>query len=114
MNNACRSFRKVNRRDFLRIGGLGLCGLGALDVIGARQRALAAAYEGIKVAAPKAKQLLVVWMAGGPPHTDMFDMKPDSPSAYKSQYKPISTNVDGLQVCDLMPKLAKMADKYCV
>jgi len=115
MNHACQSFRRsVSRRSFLRIGGLGLCGLGALDVFGARQRALAAAYEGVKLHEPKAKQLLVVWLAGGPPHTDMFDMKPDSPAAYRSMYKPISTNVDGLQVCDLMPKLAKLADKYCV
>jgi len=97
--------------------GLGLCGLGALDLFSARQQALAAAYEGIKLRAPKAKQLLVVWMAGGPPpHTDMFDMKPDSPSAYKSQYKPISTNVDGLQggVRAHAQARKKMADKYCV
>ena len=114
MNTACSSFRRASRRDFLRIGGLGLCGLGALDVIGARQTALAAAYQGIKLRAPKAKQLLVVWMAGGPPHTDMFDMKPQSPSGYASPYNAISTNVAGLQVCEHMPKLAKMADKYCV
>ena len=114
MNTACSSFRRASRRDFLRIGGLGLCGLGALDVISARQNALAAAYQGIKLRAPKAKQLLVVWMAGGPPHTDMFDMKPQSPSGYASPYKAISTNVAGLQVCEHLPKLAKMADKYCV
>lgn len=114
MNTACSSFRRASRRDFLRIGGLGLCGLGALDVISARQSALAAAYQGIKLRAPKAKQLLVVWMAGGPPHTDMFDMKPQSPTGYASPYKAISTNVAGLQVCEHMPKLAKMADKYCV
>ena len=114
MNNACESFRRASRRNFLRIGGLGLCGLGALDVFHARQRAEAAAYQGVKTHAPKAKQLLVVWMAGGPPHTDMFDMKPDSPSEYGQHFKPISTNLDGLQVCELMPQLAKMADKYCV
>ncbi len=114
MNHACESFRRSTRRDFLRIGGLGLCGLGALDVFSARQKALAAAYDGVKLHAPKAKQLLVVWMAGGPPHTDMFDMKPESPDGYRSPYKPISTNLPGLQVCEYMPKLAKMADKYCV
>lgn len=114
MNNACQSFREANRRNFLRVGGLGLCGLGALDVFNAQQKASAAAYKGIKLKEPKAKQLLVVWMAGGPPHTDMFDMKPDSPSDYVSKYKPISTNLDGLQVCELMPELAKMADKYTV
>ena len=58
MNHACQSFRRsLSRRSFLRIGGLGLCGLGALDVLGARERALAAAYQGVKLHAPKAKQL---------------------------------------------------------
>jgi Protein of unknown function (DUF1501) len=113
-HTTCKQFRQVARRDFLRIGGLGLCGLGALDVFAAQQKAKAAAYEGVRLHEPKAKQMIVVWMAGGPPHTDMFDMKPDSPSDYKSRFNPISTNVDGLQICELMPKLAKMADKYCL
>ncbi|MEK6236057.1 MAG: DUF1501 domain-containing protein, partial [Planctomycetales bacterium] len=63
---------------------------------------------------PKAKQMIVVWMAGGPPHTDMFDMKPDSPADYRGEFKPIATNLPGLQVGELMPKLAQTADKYTV
>jgi len=91
------------RRDFLRIGGLGLCGVGALDVLRAH-------------AAPKAKakQMIVCWLGGGPPHTDMFDMKPDSAEEYRSIFKPIATNVPGLQVGELLPELAKRADKYTV
>ncbi|MGI8978180.1 MAG: DUF1501 domain-containing protein [Pirellulaceae bacterium] len=95
------------RRDFLRIGGASLCGVSLLDVLRAQSQAAGAP-------APKAKQIIVCWMAGGPPHTDMFDMKPDSPTDYKGEFKPIKTNVPGLDVCELIPNLAKIADKYTV
>src|SRR5580765_8275356 len=97
----------MNRRDFLRIGGLGLCGVTMLDVIRA-QKASASASN-----AP-AKQMIVCWLGGGPPHLDMFDMKPDAPEEYRGQFKPIQTNVTGLQVGELLPELAKRADKYTV
>jgi hypothetical protein len=84
-----------------------LCGVTLLDVLKARAQAAGAP-------APKAKQMIVVWMAGGPPHTDMFDMKPESPSDYRGEFKPISSSLPGLQVCELMPQLAKMADKYTI
>jgi hypothetical protein len=105
MNIGCPTFRQTSRRDFLRIGGASLCGIGLLDVL--KSNAVAAI-------APKAKQMIVCWMAGGPPHTDMFDMKPDSPSDYRGEFKPISSNLPGLQVCELMPRLAQRADKYTV
>lgn len=102
----CSTFRRFGRRDFLRIGGSSLCGVTLLDLL--RSRGVAGA------AASKAKQMIVVWMAGGPPHTDMFDMKPDSPSDYRGEFQPIATNLPGLQIGELMPKLATMADKYTV
>ena len=95
------------RRDFLRIGGASLCGVSLLDVLRAQSQAAG-------TPAPKAKQMIVCWMAGGPPHTDMFDMKPDSPTDYKGEFKPIKTNLPGLDICELMPSLAKIADKYTV
>jgi hypothetical protein len=107
MNLGCKSFRQFARRDFLRIGGASLCGVSLLDVLRARSQAAGGS-------APKAKQMIVCWMAGGPPHTDMFDMKPDSPSDYKGEFKPIKSNLSGLDVCELMPKLATMADKYTI
>jgi len=63
---------------------------------------------------PKAKAMIVCWMAGGPPHTDMFDMKPDSPSDYRGEFKPIKSKLSGLDVCELMPKLANVADKCTI
>jgi len=107
MNNGCRQFRRIQRRNFLRIGGTAICGLGMLDVLEAQ--AVAAPER-----ASKAKQMIVVWMAGGPPHTDMFDMKPQSPVDYRGEFKPVHTNVPGMDICELMPRLAKMADKYTI
>ncbi|MFN0017770.1 MAG: DUF1501 domain-containing protein [Pirellulaceae bacterium] len=97
----------IPRRDFLRIGGASLCGVGMLDVLRAQSQAAGGP-------AAKAKQMIVCWMAGGPPHTDMFDMKPDSGTDYKGEFKPIKTNLPGFDVCELMPNLAKIADKYTV
>ncbi len=53
-------------------------------------------------------------MGGGPPHTDMFDMKPDAAAEYRGEFKPIKTNVPGIDICELMPGLAKHADKYTI
>jgi len=94
------------RRDFLRIGGLGLCGIGALDVL--RAQTLGNNKQA------KAKQMIVCWLGGGPPHLDMFDMKPDAPEEYRGLFKPIQTKVVGLQVGELLPELAKRADKFTV
>src|SRR6266581_836271 len=99
---------RPDRRDFLRIGGLGLCGVTLLDVLRARSSAAPAARKA------KAKHMICVWLGGGPPHTDMFDMKPDAPAEYRGEFKPIQTNVTGLQICELMPELAKLADKYTI
>ena len=98
--------RNPSRRDFLRIGGLGLCGVGMVDLL--RAQAAPAAPSA------KAKHMIVAWLGGGPPHLDMFDMKPDAPEEYRGQFKPIASNVVGLQVSELMPELAKRADKYTV
>ena len=54
----------------------------------------------------------MVFLAGGPPHLDMFDMKPDAPSGIRGEYKPIPTNVPGLDICEYMPRLAKMMDQF--
>jgi hypothetical protein len=58
--------------------------------------------------------MICVWLGGGPPHTDMFDMKPDAAEEYRGEFKPVKTNVPGIQVCELMPGLARMADRYTI
>jgi hypothetical protein len=105
MKNSCDQFRHLNRRQFLRVGGLGLCGVTLVDVLRAQATAAPAA---------KAKHLICCWMGGGPPHTDMFDMKPDAAAEYRGEFKPIKTNVPGIDICELMPGLSKLADKYTI
>lgn len=97
------------RRDFLRIGGMSLCGVTLTDVLQARTATIAKAKT-----ASKAKSMICVWLGGGPPHTDMFDMKPDAPAEIRGEFKPIQSKVPGLQVGELMPELAKLADKYTI
>lgn len=74
-------------------------------------RALAA----VPAAAPRAKAVIQIWMWGGPPHLDTFDPKPEAGPDYCGPLaQPIATNVDGLRICELLPLLAKQADKYAV
>src|SRR5437867_123438 len=98
---------RVNRRDFLRIGGASLCGVNLLDML--QSRSAASDRPGAR-----AKQMICVWMAGGPPHIDMFDMKPDAPEEIRGPFRPIRTPVRGLDVCELMPRLARLADRYTI
>src|SRR5262249_56919317 len=100
------ALRGVTRRAFLRVGGWGLFGMPVSDFFQARA---AAATSG-----PKARQMILLWMAGGPPHQDMFDMKPDTPPPYGSELKPAKTNVPGIEFCELMPRLAKVADRFTI
>src|SRR5437867_9446407 len=114
----CKEFLKYNRRDFLQIGGASLCGVSMLDVLRAGEPGASepgASAPGAKSRrGPRAKHMICVWMGGGPPHTDMFDMKPDAPAEIRGEFKSIPTKVPGMQVCELMPELARLADKYTV
>ncbi|QDU18263.1 DUF1501 domain-containing protein [Urbifossiella limnaea] len=58
--------------------------------------------------------VIFVWLPGGPPHQDTFDMKPDAPEEYRGAYRPVRTNVTGIDVCEHLPRLATMADKYAL
>jgi hypothetical protein len=102
----CKNYRQVSRRDFFRVGGASLFGLTFADFF--RARAATSAQE-----AP-AKSMILIWLAGGPPHQDMFDMKPDTPPPFGSELRPTQTNVPGIQFCELMPRLAHMADKFSI
>ncbi|HIG84407.1 MAG TPA: DUF1501 domain-containing protein [Verrucomicrobiales bacterium] len=95
----------ISRRSFLSTGTLGLGGLCLSDVM--RLRAAA----GQPSVAPDTS-VIFIWLAGGPPHMETYDMKPDAPSDYRGQFNPIRTNVPGIDVCELLPMHAKCADKY--
>src|SRR5262249_17072409 len=58
------------------------------------------------------KSIINVYLPGGPPHQDMWDLKPDAPAEIRGEFKPIKTNVSGIEICEHFPLLAKMADKF--
>lgn len=64
--------------------------------------------------AAKAKSAIFVNLTGGPSHQDMFDLKPDAPAEFRGEFKPIKTNVPGMEICEHLPKLAQCADKYAI
>jgi hypothetical protein len=95
---------RVSRRDFLAIGGTVLGGLSLSQVLRAESRP----------GARSQKAIINVFLPGGPPHIDMWDLKPDAPAEIRGEYSPIATNVPGLEICELFPKLATMADKFAL
>jgi hypothetical protein len=96
---------RVNRRDFLRIGALGLSGLSLADVL--RLRAEAGTQ------AP-ARSVIMICLAGGPSHIDTYDLKPGASAEYRGDFKPIKTNVSGFDVCEHFPRQARIADKLAL
>ncbi|MAQ89480.1 MAG: hypothetical protein CMM06_08185 [Rhodopirellula sp.] len=58
------------------------------------------------------KAVIMVYLCGGPPHQDMYDLKPDAPAEVRGEFSPIKTNVPGVEICELMPKMASMMDKF--
>ena len=104
----------MNRRDWMI--GLGRIGLGSLS-LPALLRAEAAAAAGPPAAGvPRrpAKACILIFLWGGPPQQDMWDMKPDAPDGIRSQFKPIRTSAPGIEICDQMPLMAKVMDRVTV
>jgi hypothetical protein len=105
----------ISRREALRVGGLGALGLGLAEYLGARA---ARGSETAPVARAstfgRAKHCILLYMWGGPPHLDTFDMKPDAPLEIRGEFEPISTSVAGISICDHLPLLSRHADKYTI
>lgn len=95
----------IARRNFLKIGGLALGGASLPDILRAEARQKIGSSH---------KAVIMVFLPGGPSHQDILDLKPDAPSEIRGEFKPIPTNVPGLQICEHLPKLAKMMDKCTV
>ena len=95
----------LSRRNFLRIGSLGLGGLALPDLL----RAEAAAGK-----PNRQKSVVMIYLPGGPTQHETFDPKPDAAREIRGSYKPISTKIPGVQYCELLPKLSAMADRFSV
>src|SRR3954470_6436089 len=106
-NYACPGLQRtpLTRRAALRVGGLGLLGLTLPGLLRAED---AAAITKLKA---RAKSVIFLYQFGGPSHVDMFDMKPNAPEGIRGPHKPISSNADGIQVSDRLPRVAKIMDK---
>ena len=104
----------LSRRSFLKIGGLVAGGLSLPGLLEAE--ALAAANTGRKggAGASPHKSVIMVYLSGGLAHQDTFDMKPDAPAGIRGEFKPIATCLPGVQVCELLPRMAANMDKLAV
>ncbi|MDY3557670.1 DUF1501 domain-containing protein [Gemmata sp. JC673] len=99
------------RRDFLQIGAFG-SGLTVADVMRHRTASAAGAKRQTGTAQ---KSAIMIYLPGGPSHLDMYDLKPDAPAEFRGEFKPIKTNVSGVEICEHFPLQAKMWDKLaCV
>ena len=96
----------ISRRSFLRAGGLALGGLALSDFL--RLKAEGAVGEG------RGKSIIMICLGGGPSHVDTYDMKPEAPAEFRGEFRPIKTNVPGMTLCELLPRQAKLADKFAV
>lgn len=93
------------RRDFLKIGGLAMGGLTLPGLLRA---------ENLAGSAATGKSIINIYLSGGPTHMDTFDLKPQAPREFRGEFMPIATNVPGMEICELMPRLAQVADRFSV
>jgi hypothetical protein len=96
----------LTRRDFLSVGTLALGGISLADLL--RNQAPAAERKHTP------KSVIMVYLPGGPSHIDLYDMKPDAPVEIRGEFKHAKTNVPGIDLCELMPLQAKIADKLSI
>src|SRR5258708_28678755 len=101
-NQKSRFCDGLSRRNFLKIGGLAMGGLALPQLLQAESQ------MGIR---RSHKAVIMIFLPGGPSHQDIFDLKMDAPREVRGEFKPISTRVPGIQICEHLPRLAKMMDK---
>jgi uncharacterized protein (DUF1501 family) len=102
---AAHDFSPLTRRNFLRIGGLVAGGLSLGQLL---------SIEASAKTGRSHKALINIYLCGGPSHIDMFDLKPDAPPEIRGEFRPIGTNVPGIRICELFPRMAKMMDKFAL
>ena len=117
-NKADRFCDGLSRRAFLKIGGLGIGGLTLADVLAAEDqsplRDVGSGSGSGGQSARRGKSLINIYLPGGPPHQDMFELKMDAPSSVRGEFKPVRTNVPGIEICEHLPRMAAMMDKLAV
>ena len=99
--------RGISRRGFLRAGTLGVGGLSLAHLL--RLKA-----QGAQQPRSSHRSVIMIYLCGAPSHQDMYDLKPDAPAEYRGEFRPIKTNVPGMEICELLPLQAKIADKLAI
>src|SRR5271167_3060696 len=93
-----------SRRHFLKIGGLAFP-----QVLKAQT-----ATESLSSSRRSHKAVIMIYLSGGPSHQDMYDLKMNAPAEIRGSFRPIPTNVPGIEICEHMPRLARMMDKFTI
>src|SRR5438094_4357409 len=111
--NHVRDCGGVTRRELMRVGGAGLLGLSLPEFLALKARADSRPDKNTKGAAGfnSAKNVILLFLQGGPSHIDIWDPKPNAPSNVRGDFKPIKTKVPGIEVSEVMPMLADQMDK---
>ncbi len=104
----------TSRREWLRVGGLSALGLTLPDLWQARASAAIAGKSVRDGHFARAKSCIVVFLFGAPAHQDTWDMKPDSPSEVRGEFRPVPSRVPGTWVCEHMPHLARLTDRFAI
>ncbi|HTI49893.1 MAG TPA: DUF1501 domain-containing protein [Planctomycetaceae bacterium] len=99
---------RQSRRHFLKIGSMALGGLALPQILRAE------AASGTQSRKLSHKAIIMIYLSGGPSHQDMYDLKLDAPPEIRGSFQPIDTNVPGIRICEHMPRLAAMMDKFTI
>ena len=97
----------LSRRSFLQLGVAGMATVALGDVLRARAESSTGNHR-------KDTAVILLWLDGGPGHMDLYDMKPEAPVEYRGFWKPIRTNLPGMEISELFPKQARVADKFSI
>jgi hypothetical protein len=117
LGNSVRLCDGIDRREVLRVGGLGFTGLALSNLLQARAKAAPTGSAGTRKASNgfgKAKACIVIFNYGGPSHLDIWDLKPEAPAEIRGEFKPTPTNVPGISITEHLPRLAKLANLYTI
>ena len=93
----------LSRRGFLTVGGMAMGGVALPHVLRA---------EAAPTAGRRHKGIINIYLPGGPSHLDLWDLKPEAPAEIRGEFNPIATNVPGVEICELFPRMAQMMDKF--
>jgi hypothetical protein len=104
----------LSRRTLLQAGGLSTFGLSLPALFAARAEAKAVPTPARPDGSASAKACILLYMLGGPPQQETFDMKPEAPGSARSLFPSIATNAPGIEICGLLPDLARQADRFAI